>query len=95
MPSKVERAACRDRPDDRQERAGQPRCKAAAEEDHHHDCSGDAGGRHVNLRQPVDNLGQLLDRPATVDRHTQHLAEHGDANLKADAGEESDQHRLR
>jgi hypothetical protein len=36
----------------------------------------------MGLRQTAGNLGQLLDRPATLDWHTQHLAEHRDADLK-------------
>ena len=49
----------------------------------------------MQMRQPTDDLGELLDRPVGVDRHTQHLAEHRDADLEADAGEKADQHRLR
>ena len=55
----------------------------------------DAQRRQMHLRQAADDLDELLERPVAVDRHAQHLAEHGDADLEADAGEEADQHGLR
>ena len=47
------------------------------------------------LWQAADDLGELLDRPAAVDRHAEHLAEHRDTDLESDAGEKADEHGLR
>ena len=49
----------------------------------------------MHLRQTAEHLGELLDRPAAVNRHTQHFAEHRDTDLESDASEKSDEHRLR
>jgi hypothetical protein len=42
----------------------------------------------------ADHLGELLDRSAALDRHTQHFAEHRDTDLESDAGR-NPEHRLR
>ena len=47
------------------------------------------------LREARDNLRQLHHGPMGFDRDAQHLAQHRDPDLKANAGEEAGQHGLR
>ena len=49
----------------------------------------------MHFRQTAKHLGELLDRPAAVNRHTQHFTEHRDTDLESHASEKSDEYRLR
>jgi hypothetical protein len=49
--------------------------------------------REIKPRQALQDLLNLNQRAMRGRRHTEHVAEHRDADLKANAGEKSDQHR--
>ena len=49
----------------------------------------------MDAGQAAQDLAQLIDGAMRVDRHAEHLAQHGDADLDADACEKPDQHRAR
>jgi hypothetical protein len=50
MPGEVERGARCNRPDDREKRSWQPRCKPAEEKDDRHHRRREAKRRHIQLR---------------------------------------------
>ncbi len=45
--------------------------------------------------QPGGQFAELVERARRADRYPGHAAEHGDADLDADAGEEADEHGAR
>ena len=47
------------------------------------------------MRQIVQHLAELKDGPVRGDVQSQHLAQHGDADLKSHAGKEADEDSLR
>ena len=95
MPEKSKAALAAIAPTTAKSGPGSAGRKPAEDEHDRHDRPADAKRRHMDVRQTADDLGELLNRPVGVDRDAQHLAEHRDADLEADAGEKADQHGLR
>jgi hypothetical protein len=94
-PGEVEDGARRNRARDGEEGTWHARCEDAAAEHHHHHRRRQAQRRSVHVVELADELADLFDGPPAVQRDAHHLPQDGDADLNADAGEESDQHRLR
>ena len=57
--------------------------------------SADNPRRKVKPRQALEDLFNLDKRAVRGRLHTDHVAEHRNADLKPNAGEKSDQHRAR
>ena len=91
----VERGAGGDRSHHREQRNRQARGEAMADEDASRHQRGQRRGRDIEPRQAPQDLPGLHQRAMRLDRHTEHVAEHRDADLNADAGEKPDQHRAR
>jgi hypothetical protein len=49
----------------------------------------------MDLRRLAHHQRELIDAARGMPRHARHIAQHGDADLHADAGEKADQHRAR
>ncbi len=95
MPGEVERRARRHRPDDGEERTGEPRRQRTADEHDHHDRSGETERRPMHVARSPQDEHELIEGVLARDREAEHLAQRRDADLDADAGEEPDQHGLR
>jgi len=91
----VEASARRNHPDYRNQRNrqlwGEPMTKQNAARDKYRQTQ----CRKIEPWQALQDLVNLNKRPVRACLHTEHVAEHRDANLEPNAGEKSDQHRVR
>ena len=75
--------------------SGRSRCDALAEQNaagHQH---GQRQRREAGAFQALQELPRLTERAVRGDRDAEHVRQHGDADLAADAGEKPDQHGAR
>ena len=88
----VVRAARCDPRDDSDERHRQARQRLPTSENRRDHERRYGNRRTMDLGETADELAQLIDGAMRRHGDAEHLAEHGDADLDADAGEESDEH---
>ena len=89
----VERGARGDAAKDGHQWERDVRDEAIAEQDGGGDKRGERDGWQAGVGQARSELPGLDDGVARVGGEAEHVAQHGDADLQADAGEEADQDR--